>query len=193
MKKNLFIALLLSFLFSTSFADELRCDNQEQLKNLGFPIIKRIFNRYTSFLNPTDGYTNPILGASEVRNYENDFMNYLLNDVKLEFSSIKTIKTGATATGTKIHLCTAKISITFPEPPKSVRIAQETRVRYNRVREMSVDLKDLIESSFNFKTAFNGDTHEIDNVRYQIRQGNNPELITQPIDSRFGHYIDPFD
>lgn len=185
--KKIFILLLLGFLFYSSFADELRCDNEEALTKLKSQIIKEIYNEFAG------GPRGSFVGAPEKRGeYVNDFSHYLENDVKIEFSSFKTkdIKT-ARISHRKVYLCIAKVSITFPEPPNSTRLVQEERASKNLVRELSVRLD--IAQNDSFRTSFNGDTHEMDNVAYQISQGNNPELIVQPIIARFGHYIDSYE
>ena len=185
MKKNIFAVLLLGFLFSLSFAAEeldenmIKCDDPKVLALVEKKAQRELqfkFDRYLTGLTESTLVKDKYVPVYVSVKYEKDLDDYF-HSIKLELSSFVSGKLekqdGPYGLVTYTRKCRADMSITFPEAPQFLRKIQDIRVRDNLVREFSMN------HPIEFKTSFDGDTHNIGSRYYRIVQEVNPNIIKQ--------------
>lgn len=139
MKKNLFIALLFSFFLGACGGESAKCDNKVALEILESLIKDNILGLYN-------------LNHSNEKEFLNRFNPYITKDVKIQFSNFRTqAKTEYSCR------CVATITLTFPYPSAEIREFLSKR----NARDLGIGTGGII-------TSLSNDTHELDNVYYDI-------------------------
>lgn len=182
MKKNLFIALLLSFLFSGCFdlsdyfGSSPKCDNKKALRLLEDLVKNGMKERYQALIYGVKDLQKASQvapkGGIDLNEMIEAHKAYIDKDVKVEFSLFRTQQEDKEK---KLRYCRAEATITFPDTPPFLKTSEKfLKAYYWGIQKQNNEFSDK-----ELEAIVSGNAKRKDDIWYQAEFTDNKQVYVE--------------